>query len=55
MSDSIDGTGAVQVIASVVVIQHILSWFRKHDEDATNVIERVFERPDQPEKVRKRS
>ena len=42
-----------QVIAILVVVQHMQSWFRKHDDDAATFSERMFERPRQLEKVRK--
>ncbi|CAL5226048.1 g8860 [Coccomyxa viridis] len=42
---------AVLVIAILVVLQHVQSWFRKHDDDASTFSERVFERPRQLEKV----
>ena len=40
-----------QVIATLVGLEYIHSWFRKHDDEAACVSERVFERPNQPGKV----
>ena len=50
--DTSDEQRVAQVIAVCLAIRSLGSWFCKHDEEAASVSERLFERPDELEKVR---
>ena len=42
----------MQIIAGIVALRSLRSWFLEHDEEAANAFERPFDAPYEVEKVR---